>query len=94
MNTHTIIDKQDVKAVNTGAKAQGNLYAVHQKVFPKRAEGAFRKLKWIIMAVTLGIYYLTPWIRWDRGPFAPDQAVLLDMANRLFYFFFIEIWPQ
>src|SRR5690606_33691909 len=40
------------------------------------------------------IYYLTPWIRWDRGPHAPDQAVLVDMANRRFYFFFIEIWPQ
>ncbi len=46
------------------------------------------------MAVTLAIYYLTPWIRWDRGPYAPDQAVLIDMANRRFYFFFIEIWPQ
>ena len=46
------------------------------------------------MAVTLGIYYLTPWLRWDRGPYAPDQAVLVDLANRRFYFFFIEIWPQ
>lgn len=94
MNTHTIIDKQEAKAVNTGAKAQSSLYAAHEKVFPKRAEGNFRKLKWIIMAITLGIYYLTPWIRWDRGPFAPDQAVLLDMAHRRFYFFFVEIWPQ
>ncbi|MEN0105805.1 MAG: type VI secretion system-associated FHA domain protein TagH, partial [Pseudomonas sp.] len=24
----------------------------------------------------------------------PDQAVLVDMANQRFYFFFIEIWPQ
>ena len=42
----------------------------------------------------LGIYYITPWLRWDRGPDAPDQAVLIDLANRRFYFFFIEIWPQ
>ena len=46
------------------------------------------------MAVTLGIYYLTPWLRWDRGAYAPDQAVLVDIAHRRFYFFFIEIWPQ
>jgi hypothetical protein len=46
------------------------------------------------MLITLGIYYLTPWLRWDRGPYAPDQAVLVDLANRRFYFFFIEIWPQ
>ena len=46
------------------------------------------------MAVTLGIYYLLPWIRWDRGPELPDQAVLLDLAGRRFYFFWIEIWPH
>jgi cytochrome c oxidase accessory protein FixG len=46
------------------------------------------------MAVTLGIYYLVPWIRWDRGSYLPDQAVLIDFPARRFYFFFIEIWPQ
>lgn len=94
MSTHTIIDTQDVKAVNKGAKAKGELYAARKQIFPKSVDGAFRRWKWIIMAVTLGIYYLTPWLRWDRGVHAPDQAVLIDMANRRFYFFFIEIWPQ
>ncbi|MFC6686558.1 cytochrome c oxidase accessory protein CcoG [Jhaorihella thermophila] len=70
------------------------LYAAREPVFPKRVKGRFRTLKWIIMAITLGIYYITPWIRWDRGPALPDQAVLLDMANRRFYFFWIEIWPH
>jgi len=46
------------------------------------------------MAVTPAIYYITPWIRWDRGPYAPDQAVLVDLANRRFYMFGIEIWPH
>jgi cytochrome c oxidase accessory protein FixG len=46
------------------------------------------------MAVTLTIYYVTPWLRWDRGPFAPDQAVLVDLAHRRFYMFGIEIWPH
>ncbi|CAN0589840.1 unnamed protein product, partial [Ectocarpus sp. 12 AP-2014] len=46
------------------------------------------------MGVTLAIYYLTPWIRWDRGPNLPDQAVLIDLAGRRFYFFWIEIWPH
>ncbi|MEZ5827660.1 MAG: hypothetical protein R3D01_04430 [Hyphomicrobiales bacterium] len=35
------------------------------------------------MAVTLGIYYLVPWIRWDRGPYLPDQAVLIDLPLAL-----------
>src|SRR6185369_7146448 len=43
---------------------------------------------------TLGIYYLLPFVRWDRGPNAPSQAVLIDLPGRRFYFFFIELWPQ
>ena len=66
------------------------LLAKRVKIHPKRASGFFRRLKWIVMAVTLSIYYVTPWLRWDRGPGAPDQAVLIDFAHRRFYFFFIE----
>ncbi len=95
MLDQTAVDTHDVEAVNTGAKQSTQpLYEARQRIHPKRAEGYFRRLKWIIMAVTLGIYYITPWLRWDRGEFAPDQAVLIDMAGRRFYFFFIEIWPQ
>ena len=38
-------------------------------------------MKWAVLAVTLGIYYLLPFLRWDRGPNAPDQAVLVDLAE-------------
>lgn len=71
-----------------------SLYAAREPIFPRRVSGRFRNLKWVILAVTLGIYYLVPWIRWDRGPSLPDQAVLLDLANRRFYFFWIEIWSH
>ena len=71
-----------------------SLYAAREPIFPRRVSGKFRTLKWWIMAVTLAIYYLTPWIRWDRGPNLPDQAVLVDLAGRRFYFFWIEIWPH
>ncbi len=87
------VERIDAQAVNSSEK-RGPLYAARVKVFPKRASGDFRRFKWIIMFITLGIYYLTPWLRWDRGPYAPDQAVLIDIAHRRFYFFFIEIWPQ
>ncbi|MXU65575.1 cytochrome c oxidase accessory protein CcoG [Oceanomicrobium pacificus] len=70
------------------------LYAAREPIFPRRVSGWFRRLKWWILAVTLGIYYLTPWIRWDRGPNMSDQAVLVDLANRRFFFFMIEIWPH
>ncbi|MCR9124474.1 MAG: cytochrome c oxidase accessory protein CcoG [Phyllobacteriaceae bacterium] len=95
MLDQTAVEKLDVEAVNKDAKQNAQpLYAARKRIHPKRAQGTYRRLKWIIMAVTLGIYYITPWLRWDRGPHAPDQAVLIDMANRRFYFFFVEIWPQ
>lgn len=93
MQDQSEVVRLEADAVNS-AKVRQPLYAARRKIFPKRASGDFRRFKWIVMAITLGIYYLTPWLRWDRGPFAPDQAVLIDLANRRFYFFFIEIWPQ
>ncbi len=70
------------------------LYAAHEPIFPRRVKGTFRTLKWWLMGFMLGIYYITPWIRWDRGPQMPDQAVLLDISSRRFFFFMIEIWPN
>jgi len=70
------------------------LYAARKKIYPQHVNGTFRRIKWAVLIVTLGIYYFLPFVRWDRGPNAPDQAVLLDLPGRRFYFFFIEIWPQ
>jgi cytochrome c oxidase accessory protein FixG len=70
------------------------LYQARRKIYPQRVDGLYRRIKWAVLFVTLGIYYLTPFLRWDRGPNAPGQAVLIDLPNRRFYFFFIEIWPQ
>ncbi len=86
------LPRHDVEAVNR--KADRELFAKRQPIYPKRAHGAFRTVKWIVMAATLAIYYALPWVRWHRGPDLPDQAVLLDMANNRFFFFFLEIWPQ
>ncbi len=70
------------------------LYAAREPIFPRRVSGSFRTMKWWLLGIMLAIYYITPWIRWDRGPTMPDQAVLLDLANRRFFFFMIEIWPH
>lgn len=72
----------------------GPLYQKRKGVYPKAVTGFYRRLKWLVMIVALTIYYVTPWLRWDRGAYAPDQAVLIDLANRRFYMFSIEIWPQ
>lgn len=78
----------------TSTTEQIQYFQKEPKVYPKQTWGRYRKIKWIVMIITLGIYYLTPFLRWDRGVNAPDQAILIDMVNRRAYFFFIEIWPQ
>ncbi len=72
----------------------GPTYAAAKKIFPQKTSGTYRRIKWLVLFVTLGIYYFLPFVRWDRGPHAPGQAVLVDLEHRRFYFFFIEIWPQ
>jgi cytochrome c oxidase accessory protein FixG len=74
--------------------ATAPLYAARQAIYPQSVSGTFRNIKWALLAFCLLVYYALPFVRWDRGPDAPSQAVLVDFPNRRFYFFFIELWPQ
>lgn len=86
------VHKVDARATNSATTRRD--YVARVPIYPKLVHGRFRLLKWLGMAVMLGIYYGLPWLRWDRGPNAPDQAVLVDLVRQRFYFFWIEIWPQ
>jgi cytochrome c oxidase accessory protein FixG len=70
------------------------LYADHQKVYTKDVYGPVRSAKSTILVLCLAIYYTLPWLRWNRGATAPDQAILLDLWHERFYFFNIVLWPQ
>ncbi len=70
------------------------LYASRIRVYPKDVRGLVRRVKWAILAVCLLIYYALPWLRWNRGPGVPDQALLIDMWNERFYVFNLVLWPQ
>src|SRR5271168_2198354 len=73
---------------------QTPLYAPRRQVYPQSVSGTYRNIKWGLMGFCLAVYYIVPFARWDRGPDAPSQAVLVDFPSRRFYFFFIELWPQ
>jgi len=86
------IERHEVKAVNAAANRE--LYASQKAIYPKRVYGTFRNLKWLAMALTLGVYYLLPWIRWERGENLPNQAFLIDFSNQRILMFGLEIWAQ
>jgi cytochrome c oxidase accessory protein FixG len=73
---------------------EGPLYEARKKVYPQAVHGKFRRIKWAILIFALAVYYLLPFVRWNRGPGLPRQAVLVDFPHSRFYFFFIELWPQ
>ena len=86
--------KADRPAEAPVSAAGQSLYAARQKVYPKRVFGKVRSVKWAVLVLCLALYYVVPWLRWDRGPGMPDQAVLVDIWNARLFFFWIEIWPQ
>jgi len=83
-----------VTARNKANRGGGGLYKPRIPIYPKRISGQWRWIKWAVLIATLSVYYITPWIRWDRPGALPDQAVLVDFEGSRFYFFFIQLWPQ
>ena len=94
IDTTARADEHSIEARAVNSKEARELYKKREQIYPKLAQGFFRNLKWAAMIVLLSIYYITPWLRWDRGVGRADQAVLVDFEARRFFFFFIELWPQ
>ncbi|MEZ5824054.1 MAG: cytochrome c oxidase accessory protein CcoG [Geminicoccaceae bacterium] len=73
---------------------ESSLYKGRVEVYAKAIKGRYRQIKWAVLVALLALYYIAPWIRWNRPGNAPDQAILADFETRRIYFFWIEIWPQ
>ncbi len=73
--------------------AEAQLYQARIPVYPRSVKGRFRRLKYAVLALAYGVYFLLPWVRWER-PGAPDQAVLFDIPGRHFYLFDLAVQVQ
>ena len=67
----------------------GELYAAHQKIYPRSVQGIFAKWRWGFVFLTQIIFYCLPWLEWGQR-----QAVLFDLGVRRFYIFGIVLYPQ
>lgn len=74
-------------------KQHGDLYQNRIEIFPRSVKGRFRYLKYVILALAYGVYFLLPWVRWERSS-GPDQAVLFDIVHRRFYIFDLTVYAQ
>ena len=66
------VARLDAEAVNSAS--QRDLYQKRQQIYPKLVHGKFRLAKWVFLVLALGVYYLLPFVRWDRGPDAPQPG--------------------
>ncbi len=78
-----------VGKATTEAESGPQLYAKHQKVYPRQTTGRFTNLRNVSVLILLGIFYGVPLIRFDG-----HQAVLFDLPARKFYIFGLTLWPQ
>lgn len=84
-----------VPSKGVGAQlSEAGLYVAAEKVYPQAVKGRFRTLKTRLAWGLLVVSALVPWIRWDRGPGVPDQAVLFSFPHMRAYFFDTVIWAQ
>lgn len=94
MTTTTLIDMSAPRQTPPDGAEPQPLYVPRSQIYPQVVAGPYRRFKWVLLWLTLGVYYLLPFVRWDRGVGEPAQAVLIDLDRGRFYFFFIELWPQ
>lgn len=76
----------------TGGTAH-ELYQARIPIYPRSVHGRFRTLKWGILALAYGVYFLLPWVRWERTVGVP-QAVSFDIEARRFYLFDLVVHAQ
>jgi len=70
-----------------------SLYEARRSIFPRSVKGRFRNAKWAVLGLAYGVYFLLPWLRWERAA-GPDQAILFDILGRKFYLFNLTVYPQ
>lgn len=72
---------------------QESTYQARIPIFPRSVKGRFRSVKWAILTIAYGVYFLLPWLPWERMSGA-SQAVLFDLEGRRFYLFDLVVHPQ
>ena len=65
------------------------LYQAATKLYPRRAQGRYARLRLLSMLALLGLYYALPWIEVGGAP-----LVWFDLPHRRFHVFTLTLAPQ
>lgn len=80
----------DIIAVSAPAEvSEIDLYEKREKIYTRKIEGFFQRIRLYTGWPLLLGYFILPWIPWGDRP-----AVLFDLPARQFHIFWLTIWPQ
>lgn len=77
----------------TNGQHEQSLYATRIIPVPRSIKGAFRNFKTFILWLSFAVYFLLPWMPWDRAG-APSQSILFDIPGRRYMIFDLVVYPQ
>ncbi len=86
MQDQDLIDIQDVAPAEVG---EIDLYQRREKIYTRKIEGFFQRVRLFTGWPLLLGYFLLPWLSWDGR-----QAVLFDLPERKFHILGLTFWPQ
>jgi cytochrome c oxidase accessory protein FixG len=82
-------DLIDVQEVAPAEVAEIDLYEHREKIYTRKIEGFYQRLRLLTGWPLLLGYLLLPWFSWDGR-----QAVLFDLPARKFHILGLTFWPQ
>lgn len=74
-------------------QAGKDLYFKRNPIVPRSVQGPFRRFKSAILWLGFAVYFLLPWLPWQRAD-APSQAVMFDIPGRRYLIFDLTVYPQ
>ncbi len=86
MSEHDAIDLQEVAPAEV---AELDLYERREKIYTRKIEGFYQRVRLYTGWPLLIGYFLLPWINWDGR-----QSVWFDLPARKFHIFGLTLWPQ
>ncbi len=86
MSDQDLIDLQEVAPAEV---SEIDLYQRREKIYTRKIEGFFQRLRLFTGWPLLIAYFVIPWTMWDGR-----QAVLFDLPARKFHIFGLTFWPQ
>ncbi len=86
MKDEDLIDVQEVTPAEVG---EIDLYERREKIYTRKIEGFFQKIRLYTGWPLLLGYIFLPWLSWDGR-----QAILFDLPARKFHILGLTLWPQ